>query len=71
MRSVSRLAELRTARGWTQEQLSAKAHISLRAIQYLEREDRVPRLLLQQSLARALKVSVAELGFDEGTPLVT
>ena len=71
MRSVSRLAELRTARGWTQEQLATKAHISPRAIQYLERGGRVPRLLLQQSLARALKVSVAELGFDEDKPLVT
>lgn len=70
---MSRLAELRTARGWTQQQLADKSRISRRSIQLFEREGHVPKPLLQQSLAKTLRVSIADLGFDElpeGGPLV-
>lgn len=64
LRLVSRLAELRTARGWTQQELADHADVSRRAIQGWEDVD-IPRPIYQDRLAKVLKVTVAELGFGD------
>jgi transcriptional regulator with XRE-family HTH domain len=58
------LAELRTARGWTQQELADRSNVSRRAIQGWENGGRPPRPIYQDRLAKILKVAVAELGFD-------
>lgn len=60
---MSNLADLRTARGWTQQELATRAQVSPRAIQGWENGAK-PRTIYRERLAKVLKVSVDELGFE-------
>lgn len=55
-----RVAEVRRARGFTQEGLAAKADITPLSISFIEQGRRWPRLITLQKLARCLDVSVSE-----------
>jgi transcriptional regulator with XRE-family HTH domain len=66
---VSKLADLRAARGLTQKELAQRVSASERAVQGWEYGD-VPRTIYQEKLAKVLRVPVAELGFNGDTPLV-
>jgi transcriptional regulator with XRE-family HTH domain len=57
----ARLARLRKAAGFTQEQLAAELHISRRRIAYYEAESDHPPATLLPELARALNTTVEEL----------
>ena len=56
-----RVRELRTKRGWTQEQLAAKAGKHWTYIGGIERGERNPTLEVIADLAAALNVPVANL----------
>jgi putative transcriptional regulator len=51
-RVQNRVKELRTARGWTQEQLAGTVGVSRQSINSIERERCVPSLELALSFAR-------------------
>ena len=55
------LREARLARGWTQEDLGHAADLHSTEIGRLERGDREPRLSTIVRLARALKLTAADL----------
>ena len=55
-----RVAEVRRARGLTQEELAAKADITPLSIGFIEQGRRWPRIATLQKLATCLDVSVAE-----------
>ena len=55
-----RVAEVRRARGLTQEQLAEKANITPLSISFIEQGRRWPRLATLQKLAKCLGVPVAE-----------
>lgn len=57
----ARLARLRKAAGFTQEQLAAELHVSRRRIAYYEAESDHPPATLLADLSRALNTSVEEL----------
>jgi transcriptional regulator with XRE-family HTH domain len=62
-----RVRALRTERGWTQEELAARAKKHPTYIGGIERGERNPTLTVLGDLARALGVSVAALlGEDRG-----
>ena len=48
----NRVKELRTVRGWTQEQLAMAVGVSRQSINSIERDRYVPSLLLALTLAR-------------------
>ncbi len=48
----NRVKELRTARGWTQEQLAKAVGVSRQSINSIERDRYVPSLLLALTFAR-------------------
>lgn len=52
---ANRVKELRTARGWTQEELAAAVGVSRQSINSIERERYVPSLPLAMLLARAFE----------------
>lgn len=56
-----RLAQLRKARGFTQDELGNKVGVSRRVIAYYEGETNYPPAHLLIPIAKALKVSVDEL----------
>ncbi len=56
-----RVRELRTARGWTQEDLAARARKHPTYIGGIERGERNPTLTVLADLARALGVSLPAL----------
>jgi transcriptional regulator with XRE-family HTH domain len=58
---AARLAKLRKAQGFTQEQLAAELGISRRRIAYYEAESEHPPASLLPALARALNTTVDEL----------
>lgn len=58
---AARLAQLRKAQGFTQEQLAAEIGISRRRIAYYEAESEHPPASLLPELARALNTTVDEL----------
>jgi transcriptional regulator with XRE-family HTH domain len=58
---AARLARLRKAQGFTQEQLAAEIGISRRRIAYYEAESEHPPASLLRELARALNTTVDEL----------
>jgi transcriptional regulator with XRE-family HTH domain len=60
-RLAIRLRELRERRGWSQEQLAARAGISRGYLARLETARQDPRLSILEKLARALKVKAATL----------
>lgn len=67
----SRVLELRSQRqadaanpsDWTQAGLARMVGASVRSVKAWEADDAVPRLYYRRRLAKALGVSVAELGF--------
>jgi putative transcriptional regulator len=48
----NRVKELRTARGWTQQQLAAAVGVSRQSINSIERDRYMPSLLLALTFAR-------------------
>jgi transcriptional regulator with XRE-family HTH domain len=61
-----RLRELRTAKGYSQEQLAEKATLHWTYIGGIERGERNPTLINIEKLARALDISLPELlSFDK------
>ena len=64
-----RLRELRTAKGYSQEQLAEKATLHWTYIGGIERGERNPTLINVEKLARALDISLPELlSFDKPEP---
>lgn len=64
-RVALRLIELRTARGWSQEELGAKAGLSYKFIGEVERSQKSPSLDSLGRIAEGLGVDIVEL-FGEG-----
>lgn len=58
---LTKIRELRTAAGWTQQELAQRVHVSSRTIISIEREQYNPSLMLAYRLARAFGVTVEEL----------
>jgi len=48
------LRDLRISRGWNQTKLATRAKVSIGTISVAERDERVPQLLTQERVARAL-----------------
>jgi DNA-binding XRE family transcriptional regulator len=57
----ARLAGLRESRGLTRKQLARRAHVSDRAVRYLERGERHPTLDVAANLASALGCTLDQL----------
>lgn len=58
---TNRVKELRTARGWTQEQLAEAVGVSRQSINSIERDRYVPSLELALTFARVFGCSTDEL----------
>lgn len=58
---LNRVKQLRTARGWTQEQLANAVGVSRQSINSIERERYVPSLPLALSFARVFGCSTDEI----------
>lgn len=58
---VNRVKELRTARGWTQEQLAASVGVSRQSINSIERNRYVPSLELALTFARVFSCPTDEI----------
>jgi transcriptional regulator with XRE-family HTH domain len=56
-----RLAEVRRAKGFTQESLAEKANVTALTVAYIEQGRQWPRISTLHSLAKSLGVAVAEL----------
>ncbi|MEI8255337.1 MAG: helix-turn-helix transcriptional regulator [Deltaproteobacteria bacterium] len=63
-----RVAEIRAAGGWTQEQLAERLHIATRNFQALERGERNATVGSLLGVAVALRVDVRELFDEPSTP---
>ena len=59
----TKLRELRTARGLTQQQLAAQVHVSARTILSIEKGQYNPSLMLAYRLAEVFGTSVEDLCF--------
>jgi putative transcriptional regulator len=57
----NRVKELRTARGWTQEQLAKAVGVSRQSINSIERDRYVPSLLLALTFARVFGCAMEEI----------
>lgn len=57
----NRVKELRSARGWTQQQLADAVGVSRQSINSIERERYVPSLELALSFGRAFDVSTDDI----------
>jgi putative transcriptional regulator len=57
----NRVKELRTERGWTQQQLADAVGVSRQSINSIERERYVPSLLLALTFARVFNCSTDEI----------
>jgi len=64
----NRVKGLRTARGWTQEQLAQAVGVSRQSINSIERDRYVPSLLLALTFARVFGCSTDELFTLETQP---
>lgn len=62
----NRIKELRTARGWTQEQLAKAVGVSRQSINSIERDRYVPSLLLALTFARVFRCAMEEIFTLEG-----
>jgi putative transcriptional regulator len=62
----NRVKELRTARGWTQEQLAKAVGVSRQSINSIERDRYVPSLLLALTFARVFGCAMEEIFALEG-----
>lgn len=56
-----RLAEIRRAKGFTQESLAEKSDVTALTVAYIEQGRQWPRISTMQSLAKSLGVPIAEL----------
>ncbi len=56
-----RLRDLRLTKGWSQETLARKAKMTNGTISWAETDKRVPQLLTQERIARALRVERREI----------
>jgi putative transcriptional regulator len=63
---LSRVKELRTARGWTQEQLAKAVGVSRQSINSIERDRYVPSLLLALTFARIFECVIEQIFTLEG-----
>jgi len=64
----NRIKELRTARGWTQEELAKAVGVSRQSINSIERDRYVPSLLLALTFARVFECptdQIFTLGSEE------
>ena len=57
----NRVKELRTARGWTQEQLAEMTGVSRQSINSIERDRYVPSLPLALTFAKVFRRSTDEI----------
>lgn len=57
----NRVKELRSARGWTQEQLAKAVGVSRQSINSIERDRYVPSLLLALTFARVFGCSTDQI----------
>lgn len=57
----NRVKELRTDRGWTQQQLAEEVGVSRQSINSIERNRYVPSLLLAMVFARLFECSMEEI----------
>jgi putative transcriptional regulator len=58
---LNRVKELRSARGWTQEQLAKAVGVSRQSINSIERDRYVPSLLLALTFARVFGCTTDEI----------
>ncbi len=58
---LNRVKELRSARGWTQEQLAHAVGVSRQSINSIERDRYVPSLLLALTFARVFGCSTEDI----------
>ena len=63
---VNRVKELRTDRGWTQEQLAQAVGVSRQSINSIERDRYIPSLTLALTFARVFGCSTDEIFRLEG-----
>jgi putative transcriptional regulator len=66
---TNRVKELRTARGWTQEQLADAVGVSRQSINSIERDRYVPSLPLALTFARVFGCSTDEIFTLNGKPV--
>jgi len=64
----NRVRELRTARGWTQEQLAQAVGVSRQSINSIERDRYVPSLPLALTFARVFGCSTDDIFTLESQP---
>ena len=57
----NRVKELRTSRGWTQQQLAEAVGVSRQSINSIERDRYVPSLLLALEFSRVFGISTDEI----------
>jgi putative transcriptional regulator len=57
----NRIKELRTARGWTQEQLASAAGVSRQSINSIERDRYVPSLMLALNFAQIFGCPIEQI----------
>lgn len=62
----NRIRELRTVRGWTQEQLAEAVGVSRQSINSIERDRYVPSLALALTFARVFQCATDEIFRLEG-----
>ncbi|MGB9069871.1 MAG: helix-turn-helix transcriptional regulator [Candidatus Acidiferrales bacterium] len=62
----NRIRELRTVRGWTQEQLAGAVGVSRQSINSIERDRYVPSLELALTFARIFQCATDEIFRLEG-----
>ncbi len=58
---INRVKELRSARGWTQEELARAVGVSRQSINSIERDRYVPSLLLALTFARVFGCTTDEI----------
>lgn len=58
---LNKVKELRSARGWTQEELAKAVGVSRQSINSIERERYVPSLLLALTFARVFGCSTDQI----------
>jgi putative transcriptional regulator len=65
---LNRVKELRSARGWTQEDLARATGVSRQSINSIERNRYVPSLALALTFARVFACTTDEIFTLENTP---
>jgi putative transcriptional regulator len=65
---TNRVRDLRTARGWTQQELAEAVGVSRQSINSIERNRYEPSLLLALNFARVFRCAVGEIFALEGKP---